>query len=248
MPKYLNFAKKHLLITFNPQTIFKMSNNPSKLIVICALLLVFTACKKSNSSAPDPYMTLTAGSTWNYQQTNNSTPTPVVTNYTISSTTRDSSINGKSYHVFTNSNGPNQYYNVTGSDYFQFDSIKIATAAQTIDRLYLKDGASAGVNWVQNVTITLMGIPLPVVITNTVAEKGIARTVNSISYTDVIHLTTSITINNPLIPPTALTTNINSYYARKFGLIENSNIVTINFMGLNQNVNTTTKLISATLH
>ena len=218
-----------------------------KLLLPILLLFVVAACKKSSTSTPDKYVTLTAGSTWNYQQTNNSTPTPAVTNYTVTSTSRDTVIISKTYHVFTNSSGPNQYYNVTGSDYFQFDSIKIATAAQTIDRLYLKDGAAAGVNWVQNVTITLMGIPLPVVITNTVAEKGIARTVNNIAYQDVIHLTTSITINNPLIPPTAIVTNINSYYARRYGLIENTNIVTINFMGINQNINTATKLMSATL-
>lgn len=218
----------------------------SKLIAIGCLLVMFAACKKSSNS-PAAYMTTTSGSTWNYQQTNNAGPTPVVTNYTLASTARDTVISGKTYHVFTNTSAGNQYFNITGSDYYQFDSIRIATAAQTIDRLYLKDNSTTGVSWSQNVSITLMGIPLPVVITNSIAEKGVARTVNNIVYTDVIHVTTGITINNPLIPASALTTNINSYYARKYGLIESTNIVAINFMGITQNINTSIKLISSNI-
>ena len=219
----------------------------SKLLVIVCLLITFSACKKSGSSAPSAYMSTTAGSTWNYQQTNNAGPTPVVTTYTLASTTRDTVISGKTYHVYTNTSAGNQYYNITGSDYYQFDSIKIATSAQTIDRLYLKDNSANGISWAQNVSITLMGIPLPVVITNSIAEKGVSRTVNNIVYTDVIHVTTGITINNPLIPASAITTNINSYYARKYGLIESTNIVAINFMGIVQNINTSIKLLSSNI-
>ena len=225
-----------------------MLKTKSKLFITLAVLLFLVACKKSGGSAsPTGYLSTGAGSTWNYQQTNNGGPTPVVSNYTLTSTTRDTVFSGKTYHVFSNSNGANQYFNVTGSDYFQFDSIRIATGAQAIDRLYLKDNSAVGVNWAQNLTITIMGVPLPVVLTNSITEKGISRTVNNIVYTDVIHVTTAITINNPLIPASALTTNINSYYARKYGLIENSNIVSINFMGLVQNINTTIKLISSNI-
>ena len=194
----------------------------------------------------DKYMTLSAGSSWNYQQTNAGT----TTNYTITSTTRDSLILGKSYHVFTNSNGPNQYFNITGNDYYQYDSIKLAGAAQSIDRLYLKEDALVNAGWTQSISFVLPGIPLPggvpLTISNTVTEKGVSRTVNSIVYSDVIHIQTTLT--STLIPAASLTTSINTYYARKYGLIENTTIITLNFMGFNNNINTTTKLISSTLH
>lgn len=210
------------------------------------ILLIFVSCKKSSTTTADKYMTLSAGSSWNYQQTNAGTPT----NYTLTSTTRDTVITGKNYHVFTNSNGPNQYYNITGNDYYQFDSIKLAAAAQSIDRLYLKEDAIVNGNWSQTVSFVLAGVPLPggipLTISNTVTEKGISRTVNAIAYTDVIHVQTALT--STLIPAASLTSTINTYYARKYGLIENSTIITLNFMGFNNNVNTTTKLVSSILH
>ncbi len=49
------------------------------------------------------YLTTSTGSTWNYHETDSSGTTPVNTDYTITSTARDTSINSKSYHVFTNS-------------------------------------------------------------------------------------------------------------------------------------------------
>ena len=76
-------------------------------------------------------------------------------------------------------------------------------------------------------------------------EKGISRTVNSTSYSDVIHVST--TISSALIPAASLTTVINSYYAPKYGLIENSSVVHLDFAGIVQDVDTETKLVNATL-
>ena len=217
-----------------------------KLLVICTLCVVFAACKKSTSPGDSAYVTITANSTWNYQQTNNAGPTPVVTNYTITSTNKDTVIIGRTYHIFSNSTGARQYTNVSGHDYYQYDSLPIPNIP-AIERLYLKDDVSANNNWVQNISVNIPGVPLaiPLVITNTVTEKGISRTVNNVSYDNVIHVQTSL--SSILIPAASFTNTNNSYYAPKFGLIENTTVVQLNYAGYNQNINLKKILMSAVL-
>jgi hypothetical protein len=218
-----------------------------KLLVITTLYLFFAACKKSTSTGDSAYVTLTANSTWNYQQINNAGPSPVITNYTITSTNKDTVINGRSYHIFTNSTGARQYSNVSGHDYYQYDSLPIPNVP-AIERLYLKDDISANNNWVQNINVNIPGVPLaiPLSITNTVTEKGISRTVNNLSYDNVIHVQTSL--SSVLIPAASFTNTINSYYAPKYGLIENTTVVQLNYAGYNQNINLKTILMSAVLN
>lgn len=218
----------------------------NKIFSLFIVLSLFASCKKSGSGTAELYMNFNAGSTWNYQQVNTA-PTPSTTNYTVTSTNRDTTIVGKKYHVFTNSGGGNQYYNNTGNDYFQFDSIKLATVAQSIDRLYLKDNAALNSTWAQSISFNLSGVPVPIplTITNTITETGISKTVNNIVYANVIHVQTTLT--STLIPAASLTSTINTYYARKYGLIENSTVIALNFSGFMNNVNTTTKLMSSNL-
>src|SRR5258706_11396172 len=100
-------------------------------LAILALSIIGFSCKKSSTSAPDAqkYMDFTAGSTWKYQTTNNLTA--AISLNTRTSTSRDSAITGRTYHVFTNSDGtPNEYYNITttasGNDYYTFRSLGAA--------------------------------------------------------------------------------------------------------------------------
>lgn len=222
---------------------------PLKLLVCLAILTVFAACKKKSTTAtPSPYYHTSTNSTWNYQNVN--TPpagAPVTTNYVVTSTSRDTVAMGKTYHVFTNSVGGNQYYNKTNAEYYQLDSLKLGTTAVLLDRLYLKDDASVGAAWSQSLNLTVPGVPfpVPVVVSYSIVEKGSTRVVNGVSYTDVIRVSTAI--SSTLIPAASLTNTITSYYARKFGLIENSTVISLNFMGITQNVNTTTKLMSSDL-
>lgn len=221
-----------------------------KNLLFPACMLFFMSCKKtppSNTTPPVNYLTISAGSTWNYHVTDSSGTTPVNTNYTLTSTSKDSLINGRSYHVFNNSAGNNQYLNITGNDYYQFDSLPAALGATAFERLYLKDNAAVGVSWVQNLSVTIPGapFPVPVTITYTIAEKGISRTVNTTTYADVIHVST--TISSSLIPAASLTTSINSYYAKKYGLIENTTVINLNYLGFVQHLNVITKLVSATI-
>lgn len=206
-----------------------------------ALFIVLAAgisCKKSSSATPDApkYMDFTAGTTWKYQTTNNLTA--AVTINISTSTNRDTTINSKTYHVFTNSNGtPNEYYNITGNDYYTFRSLGAALGNLTIESIYLKDNAAAGVSWSQLVNVPLTGVgTVPVTLTNTITEKGISRTVNGIAYTDVIHVTSTLAVTG--LPAGSVTTDIQTYYARKSGLIESKYKVSVPLATVNVDQNT----------
>ena len=224
-----------------------------KILLFPAFILIVSSCKKSESTNTPPtqqdtiYLTTSAGSTWNYHETDASGTTPINSDYTLTSTSRDTSINGKSYHIFSNSDGSTQYFNVTGHDYYQFDSLPATLGTSIFERLYLKDNVAAATTWSQDINVSLSGVPFPVpiIITYNILEKGISRTVNGTNYTDVIHVGASI--HSSLIPSASLTSDINSYYAKRYGLIEASTVVGLDFMGIVENVNIETKLVSANL-
>ena len=222
----------------------------TKFLILALAVLLFSSCEKDDKDESTTetvtYINTNPGSSWTYHETNSSGITPLNTDYTLVSSSTDSSINGKSYHVYNYSYGGSQYLNITGHDYFQYDSIP-GGLNQVFDRLYLKDNASVGTTWKQDLSVTVPGVPLPVpaTITNTITEKGISREVNGTTYTNVIHVSTTIT--SSLIPASALTSAIDSYYAEKYGLIENTSVVSLNFFGTTKNVDVQTKLTSATL-
>ena len=223
----------------------------SILLPFCLIIFLITGCGKDDTTPdPDPqaetYITTSADSKWNYEETDNIVPTSV-TNYTITSTNKDTTINGKVYHIYTDSYGDSSYLNVTGHDYYQRDPLPLGLGSEPFDRHYLKDDIAAGATWEQNLTVDIPSspFPIPVTLTNTVEEKGISRTVNSVEYKNVIHVKTSISAAG--VPATALTTDISSYYAPKFGLIESTNEVELDFLGLTESINTHTKLLSADL-
>ena len=220
-------------------------------LVVSALLLaiIIAGCSKNDSTTTpqsDTYLNTSANSSWNYEQTDSSTGTAVVNNYTITSTSNDTLINSKTYHIYTNSVGGFNYQNVSGHDYYQFDSLPAGFGTGVFERLYLKDNATVGTNWTQDFSVNIPGFPLavPVTLTNNIVERDISRIVNGVTYTNVIHTSTSI--SSSLIP-TGLTTAINSYYAPKYGLIENSTIVQLDYLGLTENINLHTRLMSADL-
>jgi hypothetical protein len=223
----------------------------TKLLILGFAVLLFSSCKKDDNGNTPPtetnaYINTNAGSSWTYHETNSSGITPLNTDYTLVSSSADTSINGKTYHIFNYSYGGSQYLNISGHEYFQFDSIP-GGLNQVFDRLYLKDNVAAGTTWKQDLSVTVPDVPLPVpvTITNTISEKGISRDVNGTTYSNVIHVSTSIT--SSLIPASALTSSIDSYYAEKYGLIENSSVVSLNFFGITKFVDVKTKLTSATL-
>ena len=225
-------------------------------LLLASLFSAFFAisCKKSDDPVTpviEKYMTLTAGSTWNYELINNTLPT-TTTQYTLTALNRDSSIFGRSYRVFSNSNGPNEYYNITGDyDYYTYRTItSVIAAGQRVD-LYLITGQAKGFTWSQNYGFSMGGFPQTLTLTNTIVDKGISKTVNGISYTNVIHIKTVLTSTG--LSAGAFTNDINSYYAPNVGLIENTTQAPLTLPGAPGGPptvlteNTTTRLKTATL-
>lgn len=216
-----------------------MKNFPFVLLV---LFFIGISCKK-DSTAPEQsekYMDLAPGNTWTYETQNNITST-TSTNI-VTSTTRDSVIIGKIYHVFTNSNGgANDYYNITGNDYYTFRNLGLTTGNLTVVSLYLKDNAAVGTSWGQTENIPVSGFqsPVPVTFTNSILEKGVNRVVNGKTYNNVIHTSTTISISG--LPPGSITTDIQAYYAPKVGLIESKNKINFPLLTINIDQNTILK-------
>ncbi|MDQ2863202.1 MAG: hypothetical protein M3R50_06035, partial [Bacteroidota bacterium] len=211
-----------------------------------------TSCSKKDDSGkqpskPENYLTTSTGSTWSYHQIDSSVLAPINSDYTISSTSKDSSINGRSYHVYNNSAGGNQYLNLSGNDYYQYDSLPAGFGAGVFERLYLKDNANVGTSWTQtqNVTVSVSPIPIPVTLTFKIVEKGISRIINNVTYTDVIHV--SAAISSSIIPSASLISSLDSYYAKKYGMIESSTIINFNYSGRIEYLNISTKLMNSSL-
>jgi hypothetical protein len=216
-------------------------------LILLAATLIFTACNK-NDSNPDSttsasYINTHAGSTWTYHEDNSSGVTPTSSDYSVTSTSQDSTINGRKYHVYNYSYGGSQYLAVLDHEYYQYDSIPVA-GGENVERLYLKDNAAQGATWSQDFELTISNIPITLTATNKIIEKGISRTVNGQNYTNVTHVSTAL--SSALIT-SGLTSSIDSYYAPNFGMIENTTIIHLDFPGLNENVDVTTKLVSADL-
>ena len=214
---------------------------------------IISSCSKKDSTTKNPtpavnYINTNSGSSWTYNEVDSSTATPKNSNYTVSSTNTDTTINNKSYHVYSYSYGGSEYLNLTGHNYYQFDSIP-GGLGQVIERLYLEDNAAVNATWSQNfsVNINVGGLPFAVQVTlvNKITETGISRMVNGNNYTGVMHVST--TISSTSIPAANLTSSIDSYYAPNYGLIENSTLVKLNYLGVSENVNIKTQLMSSVL-
>jgi hypothetical protein len=210
-------------------------------LAISALLILGISCKKSDPT-PDPtptqpYMSLTAGNTWDYQITNNLTS--ITTPNKVTSSAKDTSIGTKSYHIFTNSNGTgSSYYNITVNEYWTFASL--GAGSNGVENIYLQTGKDVGYSWNTAVNLPISGgSTVPATITNTIAEKGISRTVNGIAYTDVVRVTTTAT--SVVLPAGSLVTDIQSYYAPKVGLIESKYKISLPLGGINVDQNTILK-------
>lgn len=211
-------------------------------------LAVLASCSKDDDSSPnppagDPYITLAAGDTRDYRRTLNNPPSPPE-NYRVTTTNRDTVAGSRTYRVFESSGGPNQYFNITGSDYFSFADIGGALQGVLLENKYLSTTLNAGSSWNQNFSdITVPGITGTVsgTLTNKIEAKGLTHTVPGFAtYNDVIRV--SSTVNNIVamveiapgveipvnIPAGQVYTNIQSYYAPKVGMVENNSIISFN--------------------
>lgn len=205
---------------------------------IILLSSVVISCKKSNPTPTPPaavkFMSLTAGSTWNYKLTNNLTVPAVVTNYTLTASSQDSVANSKTYKVFTSPGRPNEYYNITGSDYYTYRTLPASLGGSSVEVLYLKDNLAVGDTWSQTAPISVSGFTLNLTLNNKIAQKGISKTVNGIVYTDVTDVETTLSVTGIPFAYT-LTTDIHYYYAPKVGQIENKTKIDLTITGFPPN-------------
>ena len=163
-----------------------------KSLFICTILfIVLTAgnCKKPGNDNPpaaeNTYQPLTVGSEWNYTVTGSNAGT-----FKVTILNRDTTVNGKTYSVASNSAGPNEYYAKFASDYLRFNKFPELNN-QLIELLYLKDNLAKGQTWTEtktiNATITGLGtVPVTATLVFTIAEKGIDHVVNGVTFKDVI--------------------------------------------------------------
>ena len=225
----------------------------TNIFILFIATAIISSCSKKDSTTTNPTPAATcinnnAGSSWTYNEIDSSAATPTNTNYTVSSTSTDTTINSKSYHVYSYSYGGSEYLNLTGNNYYQYDSVP-GGLGQVIERLYLVDNAAVNATWSQNFSVNInvgsVPISVPVILTNKIIETGTTLIVNGITYTGVIHVST--TISSTSIPAANLTSSIDSYYAPNYGLIENSTLVNLNYLGITEYVNTKTLLTSSVL-
>jgi len=190
-------------------------------LILATIPMLAADCNKEvEAVAPTvSLLPVTTNSTWTYDTKNNITT--ATGTFTLKVTGKDSSIAGKTYKVFSNTAGGNEYYTQGASDYYQYANF--AAANQKLELLYLKDNVNAGLSWDQTISITVPGLPttLTGTLTNKIEEKGITYSVGGKTYSNVIRVKS--TIGAITIPglPTAITpiTDINSYYAAGIGRI-----------------------------
>jgi len=215
------------------------------------LSVLAISCSKDgddeDTTPAENYLHTAAGSTWNYRTVDNANPGPPE-DYTRTSTSRDTTINGKTYHIYTNSaSGESEYNGKSGNDYFIYQALPAELGGTNEENLYLKAGAAVNASWNQTYPIDVSGFSINAVVTNKIVEKGTSKTVNGVAYTNVIHVKTDIAITG--IPPglVTFTTDIHQYYAPRVGLIQSDTKINVDFMGTMESTDVTTTLQSSSL-
>lgn len=221
-------------------------------------LSLLAACSKKDDGGGDPnppannnYVTFNQGETRTYDRVVAPATTPQT--YTLTTSNRDSLVEGAAYKVFENDNGPNEYFNINGIDYSTFLDLGGFLSGPPLNYVYLKFDAPVGTTWTKsfsNIDIAGVGTASGTLKLK-IEEKGLTRIVNDSTFQNVIRVSSSITnvsitlpgIPVPMpVPSSALTTDIQNYYAPRVGLIENATDISVDFQGVQQNVNTTTKI------
>lgn len=207
---------------------------PKSVIRLAATILVISfisACKKDKDEEPPAdFNPVTAGSTWTYL-------TELGQSYTITATDRDTMAMGRSYRVYSSSNGINQYRTKSGSDYYRFGFLP-GIPGDGFEELYLKENQELNGLWQATQTILVPGVPIPLVATlkYTIKEKGVTRTVAGKEFKNVIHVRMDVSV---------LTIGSvgggDFYYAAGVGLIESA--VTIVAQG--QTIANTSEVLTA---
>ena len=190
--------------------------------VLFGFSLLLAACSKDNSpgggTTTPNYQPVTAGSTWTYESTNKLTSAK--SSYTLTATSGDSAINGKTYKIFTNSGGSNDYYYNNGTEYYQFGGIAGITG--NTELLYLKSNVAVASGWNETKTVTIPGLGTAnVKLGYTLVEKMANLTVEGVTYNDVMHVKVDLSdISVSGIPVTISSQDLHFYYAPNVGRVK----------------------------
>jgi hypothetical protein len=209
--------------------------------VLFGFTLLLAACSKDNSSGGGTttvsYQPVTAGSTWTYHVDNKKNAAASF-NFILTSTNKDTSINSKSYHVFTNSTGGNEYYFHSGSDYFQQASL--TGLDQGLELLYLKD-AAVGTSWSETKSISIGGFAVPTTFNYSIDDKLATYVVGSNTFNNVLKVKVTLV-------PTGITIasqKLEFYYAPNVGRVKSEIQLSVPLASVD--VNTETSLQSSTI-
>lgn len=184
-----------------------------KVIVAFTLVLsLFAACKKEettpagdNTPGGDTYQPLTVGSTWKYRDS--------ISGSTYAQTVIDSSatFNNIKYQVMYSDNGT-AFYAKSGSSYWVRSYTNPADPSTVISLNYLDDAAAAGSSW--NTQTTLGGVPATA--TTSIVEKGISKTINGKTYSNVIHSRITVVFT---LQGISINENFDYYAAKGIGIV-----------------------------
>jgi hypothetical protein len=146
-------------------------------------------------------------------------------------TNKDTVALTRTYKVLSNSNGANQYQAKSGNEYYRFATFQ-GFLPNGVEELYLKGDQGVNATWQFNVSVQFGGVTVPVTAKYTITEKGISKTVQGKSYTDVTH------VRQDLSSAFGNNGGGDFYYAKGIGMI--SSTISINVPG--SSTNNTTEL------
>ncbi|MFZ9296630.1 MAG: hypothetical protein ACO259_10555, partial [Bacteroidia bacterium] len=179
---------------------------------------------------------LTVGSEWNYTVTGSNAGS-----YKVTILNRDTTINGKTYSVASNSASVNEYYAKFNGEYLRYNKFAELNN-QTIELLYLKDKLAKGQTWTEvktvNVTLGSSSVPVTATLVFTVAEKGIDYVVNGTTFKNVIKITVSPSFSIFGSTQNPDSYDLQYYYAFNVGLIYSKTNIVLALAGINQSAET----------
>lgn len=209
---------------------FRKCRKVSLLMAFFAAITLFVQCKKDSGSENNPpvtpknYLPVTAGSTFTYHSVINTS----ATDYTLTATSGDSLVNGKSYTKFTGSDGETRYYRRVGVNYYQVSSLPTLPGSPVFEDNYLNDSLPVNATWnVQFQFTNPLGFPaqLTAVGIYKIIEKGISLPVNGTTYKDVIHVRLTDVSGYAVLSDPPLVTGVATgdfYYSQGVGLVQGS--------------------------
>jgi hypothetical protein len=188
------------------------------LLLSIAIVFSILGCKKDKMEAPslNDYLPLTNGSVWKYSYGSDGGHTDTLAITMTGGTTR---INGKTYYDVTSTykQGFSQGYFYAGNHFYAMRTVALGSDAGMEVQL-LNDTASVGYRWITRPTDdgTVGGMPVQAV--NTIVEKGISRTENGRTFSEVIHTRVELQYDYGSGYQTNITYDF--YLAKGVGLIE----------------------------